>query len=172
MGSLRLAGWHALPSHARRLLMIHLLFGLGYNGMGLMLTALLFGVPERSRAGHTIVVGLGALLTLLPMATIPHWLAAVSSRVALGVCNMMRMPLMQMFAMAQVPQERRSLMSGILNTSGGICLTLVGYLGGALAARHGYRAVFWAGSGVTAAAVLLFALVTRGLIARGDLRRA
>ncbi|MGI6374386.1 MAG: MFS transporter [Anaerolineae bacterium] len=124
-----------------------------------------------SRRG-TIWVGLGASVALLPMAAIPHWLAAVASRIALGVFNMMRMPLMQMFAMAQVPQSRRSLMSGILLTGGGLCLTLVGYLGGQVAAVHGYRAVFWISSAVTAVAVALFAATTRALIAHGLLERA
>jgi len=122
--------------------------------------------------GGTIVVGLGASLALLPMAAIPQWLAAVASRIVLGVFNMMRMPLMQMFAMAQAPQSRRSLMSGILLTGGGLCLTLVGYLGGLLAAARGYRAVFWAAAAVTAVATGVFALVTRALIARGTLERA
>lgn len=119
-----------------------------------------------------ILTSLGMVVTLLPMAGSAHWAAAVFGRVVSSAMYTIRFPLTQMFAMAQVRQSERPLMSAVLFTSAGLCGTALSYAGGRLAASHGYRAVFWASAAISGLAVLLYALVTRLLIARGRLQRA
>ncbi|MGI6374385.1 MAG: MFS transporter [Anaerolineae bacterium] len=124
-----------------------------------------------SRRGD-ILAGLGMTLTLLPMAAFAHWSAAVFSRIVSSALYTIRFPLTQMFAMAQVRQHERPLLSAVLFTSAGLCGTALSFVGGRLAASHGYQAVFWLSAAVSGVAVLLYAVTTRVLIARGRLRRA
>jgi len=124
-----------------------------------------------SRRGD-ILTAAGIAITLLPMAAIAHWSAAVFSRVVSGALNTIRFPLTQMYAMAQVPQEHRPLLSGLLFTGAGLCGSAVSYMGGRLAASQGYRAVFWVSAGVTLISVGLYSLATRVLTRKGYLVRA
>lgn len=124
-----------------------------------------------SRRGD-ILVSYGMALTLVPMALVPNWIAAVLSRIISNALFNIRAPLTQMYAMAQVRQADRPMMSAIIMTGAGLCGTIFSYLGGLLAASHGYRAVFWAGATITGVSTALYALVTRLLIAKGRMQRA
>jgi MFS family permease len=102
-----------------------------------------------SRIGNRRVVmiaAFGSMLSLLPLALIPHWVAAAIGFVGVVAFSWMRYAASVVYFMEQVPRSRRATLSGATEMASGVCFTVLSFGGGFLASLFGYRILFLLGA--------------------------
>ena len=135
--------------------------------IGLLIgTARLLAVPaglvmpllsSRWGNGHTVAFGaFGVALGLLPLALIPHWLAAGIGFMAMTALAAIARSAFIVFAMESVPARWRGAMSGATTMSASVSWAATAYGGGYLIQTMGYRGVFLIGAVLTLAGASLF----------------
>jgi MFS family permease len=116
-----------------------------------------FGKP-----GVVIASTLASAAAILPLALIPRWEAAAISFVGLVGLSWIRYSSSIVYMLELVPPGRRATVSGLSETAGGICFTLITFGGGYMIVLLGYRALFLTAAAVTALSALVFWLAFRG----------
>jgi len=135
--------------------------------IGLLIgTARLLAVPAglvmpllsaRWGTGRTVVLGaLGVALGLLPLALVPHWLAAGLGFMAMTALAAIARSAFIVFTMESVPARWRGTMSGATTMSASVSWGATAYGGGYLIQTMGYRGVFLIGAALTLAGAGLF----------------
>jgi len=135
--------------------------------IGLLIgTARLLAVPAglvmpliSARWGNRRTVAFGAFgvaLGLLPLALIPHWLAAGIGFMAMTALAAIARSAFIVFAMESVPVRWRGAMSGATTMSASVSWAATAYGGGYLIQTMGYRGVFLIGAVLTLAGASLF----------------
>jgi len=118
---------------------------------------------RRSNGWTLMVTTLGMAISLLPLALIPHWVAAGLARLCILVLSAIWMPALQVFQMELVDTGWRSLAYGAVSMAMGLSFGLVSLLGGYVIASAGYRSLFMLGVGLSAASAGLMWGVRRRL---------
>ena len=116
------------------------------------------------------LVSLGAALSLLPLAFIPHWGAAGLGFMGMTALFWIADPTFMVYHQEIVAPGWRPTASGAVNMALGLSFSAMALGGGYLIGALGYRSLFLTGAGVTAAGALLFWAyfrVPRGELARG-----
>jgi MFS family permease len=124
------------------------------------------------RWGHrrlVVIAGLGATLSLLPLALIPAWPAAAAGFIGVVVFSAIRFPAFLVYSMLLVTEAQRPTMSGLSEMTAGLAFAGMAFLGGALITQVGYTALFLVGAGAMASGTVLFAYYFRR--PRGELAR-
>jgi len=107
--------------------------------------------------GRTFVLGsLGMVLSLLPLALIPHWVVAGLGFMGLLAALSITIPAFSIFSQEAVSPGWRGVMSGTTTTALGLSFSTMALGGGYTITALGYRSVFLMGAGLTAAGALLF----------------
>jgi MFS family permease len=112
-----------------------------------------------ARWGHERTIAFGALgvaLSLLPLALIPHWLAAGLGFMAMTALAAIARSAFIVFVMEVVAPRWRAAMSGATTMSASISWAATAYGGGYLVAMLGYRGVFLVGAALTVTGAALF----------------
>jgi len=99
-------------------------------------------------------VGMG--LSLLPLALIPHWLAASLGYMSLTATGAITRPAIGVYQMEIVAADWRPAMSSATTMALGLSWAIVALGGGYLIVRLGYPSLFLASAGLSAAGALLF----------------
>jgi len=120
---------------------------------------------------RTFALGsLGAALSLLPLAFIPHWGAAGLGFMGMTALFWIADPTFMVYHQEIVAPAWRPTASGAVIMALGLSYSAMALAGGYLIGALGYRSLFLTGAGVTAAGALLFWAyfrVPRGELARG-----
>jgi len=119
-----------------------------------------------SRWGNrrTIIWGsLGIAVSMLPLALIPHWGAAGISFIGVTALFAMTTASIRVYSQEIVAPAWRSAMSGASLMAVGLSMAAMALGGGYTIAALGYRSLFLAGAGLTAAGALLFGACFRAL---------
>lgn len=112
-----------------------------------------------ARWGADRIIMLGALgmaISLVPLALIAHWLMASFSFMSLIVLASVARPATMVYQMELIPPGWRAAMSGATTLAVGLSWAGIAWGGGYVIAALGYRSLFLASAGLTAAGVLLF----------------
>lgn len=121
--------------------------------------------PRLSRRwgdGRTLwVTALGAGLSLLPLALVPHWPAVVVGSAGVLALSAMWMPALHAFQMEAAEPRWRSLVYGTLSTAMGLSFASISLLGGYVVAGAGYRTLFALGAAISVAGAGLMWAVLR-----------
>ena len=118
--------------------------------------------------GRTIVLGsLGLALSMLPLALIPHWGAAGLGFMGVAALFSMTTAPIRVYSQEIVSPGWRPAMSGALMMGAGLSTSAMALGGGYAIAALGYRSLFLASAGLTAAGALLFWAYFR--VPRGEL---
>jgi MFS family permease len=130
-----------------------------------MLAALLTPrlASRRSNGWTLMVTTLGLVVSLLPLALIPHWGAAGLSQLGVLVLSAIWMPAFQVFQMELVEPQWRSLSYGAVSMAMGFSFGLVSLLGGYVIAAGGYRSLFTLGVVLTTASSAVIAYIHNSL---------
>ena len=123
--------------------------------------------------GRTIVLGLfGMALGLLPVALIPHWIAASLGFAGFSAMLSVINSAFYVFSQEAVSPDWRPAMSGALTTAQGVSLSALALGGGYAITAIGYRSPFLIAAGLTMAGAFVFWSVflraRRGGLARGS----
>jgi len=114
-------------------------------------------ISARWGTGRTVAFGAcGVALGLLPLALLPHWLAAGIGFMAMTALAAIARSAFIVFAMESVPPRWRGTMSGATTMSASISWAATAYGGGYLVQGIGYRGVFLIGAALTLAGASLF----------------
>jgi MFS family permease len=97
---------------------------------------------RRSNGWIAMMATLGIAVSLVPMATIPHWTAAAASRLVFVVVSAVWLPAVQAFQMERIDPEWRSIGYGALAMAMGSGFGSTSIVGGYIVAAAGYRALF------------------------------
>lgn len=118
--------------------------------------------------GRIIVLGsLGIALSMLPLALIPHWGAAGLGFMGVAALFSMTTAPIRVYSQEIVSPGWRPAMSGALVMGAGLSTSAMALGGGYAIASLGYRSLFLASAGLTAAGALLFWAYFR--VPRGEL---
>lgn len=125
---------------------------------------------RRLGLGGMIIAGtVGMALSMLPLALIPHWLAAAASYMGLIALTAITRPAYIVFTQEIIQPRWRAMMSGATTLAAGSSWAMIALGGGILVALLGYQSLFLVGAGLTLSAALLFALYFR--VPRGEFAR-
>jgi predicted MFS family arabinose efflux permease len=115
---------------------------------------------RRSNGWTLMMTALGTSLCLLPLALLPHWIAASLGSVGIIALAAVWMPAFQVYQMELVAAQWRSLAYGIVSAAMGFTFASISLGGGYLAATWGYRSLFLLGVGMSlfGAALMWFML--------------
>jgi MFS family permease len=141
--------------------------------IGLILAAgRLLGVPAalatasltRRFGNKRVVLGatIGSAISILPLALIPHWSAAAVGFVGLVGLSWIRYAASMVYFLELVPPNRRATVSGVVETAGGLCFTLITFGGGYVIALLGYQTLFLAAMVITLLSAFVFWIGFRG----------
>jgi MFS family permease len=123
---------------------------------------------------RTVVLGpVGAALSLLPLALIPHWGAAGLGFMGVTATSSMTYPAFAVYHQELVPPHRRPTMAGAITTAMGLSGAAVSLGGGYVVAALGYPTFFLIAAGLAAGGALLFWVAIRvpcGEVARTPVR--
>jgi MFS family permease len=103
----------------------------------------------------------GAAASMLPLALIPDWVAAVLGRTGVYAFSSVTDPASSVFQMEVVPPRWRAAMAGVTNTVLGLSWATFALLGGFWVAALGYRALFLGAAVLTSIGTGLFWLYFR-----------
>jgi predicted MFS family arabinose efflux permease len=113
----------------------------------------------RYGAARTVVLASTiTTLSLLPLALVPHWIAAGVGFLGVTAISSMRYPAFMLFAIDQVPPSWRGTLAGSGEFAGGVSFAGMALVGGYLIAAGGFTPLFLLGSGLTLVGTLLFYL--------------
>jgi predicted MFS family arabinose efflux permease len=119
-------------------------------------TAMPFLVARVGKA-KTVLLGNGAMaLCLLPMALIPHWVAAGGGFIGMVMVMSLSRPAFVAFHQESVEPRWRTAMSGAITMVFGLGSAIAAFGGGYLVAATGYRGLFLTGAAVSFAGMLMF----------------
>jgi predicted MFS family arabinose efflux permease len=99
-------------------------------------------VARRSSGWVAMVATLGVAVSLVPLATIPHWAAAGLSRLIFVVVSAVWLPAVQAFQMERIDPEWRSIGYGAMAMAMGSGFGSTSIVGGYVVAAAGYRTLF------------------------------
>lgn len=100
---------------------------------------------RRSNGWIAMMATLGVALSLVPLATIPHWAAAGLSRLMFVIVSAIWMPAVQAFQMERIDPEWRSMGYGAVAMAMGSGFGSTSIAGGYIIAAAGYRPLFGLG---------------------------
>jgi MFS family permease len=117
---------------------------------------------------YRVVVGtsFGTAISLLPLALIPHWMAATLGRLGSYALSSISDPALSVYQMEIVPPRWRTTMAGATSMALGLSWTALAFGGGYLIAGMGYHALFLTAAVLTTAGTLLFWGYFRGARSR------
>jgi predicted MFS family arabinose efflux permease len=98
----------------------------------------------------------GIALSLMPVAFVPHWSAALLSFMGVVALTAVRIPAFLVYSMEAVAPEHRALMSGANEMANGLGFAIIGLGGGHIITAFGYRPLFLLSACLTAAGTLIF----------------
>jgi Na+/melibiose symporter-like transporter len=105
----------------------------------------------------TVLFGSAArALCLLPLALLPHWLAAGGGFVGVVMLASFSRPVFTEYQQESVPPRWRAAMSGATTMAAGLSWAVASFGGGFLVAAIGYRALFLVGSALSLVGVGMF----------------
>jgi predicted MFS family arabinose efflux permease len=114
-------------------------------------------IVARWGKGRTVALGaLGVALSVLPLALVPHWLAAGLGLVSMTALAAVARSALIVFAMEAVAPRWRAAMSGATTMSASVSWAATAYGGGYLISKMGYRGVFLVGAASTVVGAALF----------------
>jgi predicted MFS family arabinose efflux permease len=116
-----------------------------------------------------VASSLGMALSLLPLALVPHLLAAGFGLMGVLALAAIARPVITVFQMEIVSPAWRAAMSGAGLMAVGLGQAVVAISGGYIIVALGYRSLFLTGAGLTAAGALLFWACFR--VPRGEFAR-
>jgi len=125
---------------------------------------------RRSNGWTLLMTTLGVAISLVPLALVPHWVAAGLAQVGVLVLSAIWMPALQVFQMELVEAKWRSLAYGAVSMSMGFSFGVVSLLGGYVVAAGGYRTLFTLGVGLTVISTVVMWRI-RGPLDAGSLAR-
>jgi MFS family permease len=113
---------------------------------------------------YRVILGgtLGVSASMLPLALIPHWGAAILGRIGVYAVSSISDSALWVYQMELVPRRWRPTMSGVASLALGLSWSALAFGGGYVITWLGYRTLFLVAAGLTAAGVLLFWAVFRG----------
>jgi MFS family permease len=114
-----------------------------------------------SSAWALSVTSVGVAVSLLPLALIPNWFAAGLGRVGMLGLGAVWLPVLQVYQMELVAEQRRSLAYGILSTMMGFGFASVSLAGGYVVAERGYQPLFLLGAGMCLLGATTMAVMRR-----------
>ena len=140
--------------------------------IGLLIgTAQLLGAPVAlavpriaKRWGKLTIIFVGIMgiaICLVPLALIPHWIAAGIGLTGVLALGSLLRPAFNIYSQELVTQEWRSIMSGSILTSVAIGTSAMTFAGGYLIKFYGYLSLFLTGAALSLAAGLTLWLLTR-----------
>jgi MFS family permease len=109
----------------------------------------------------TARASLGVALSLLPLALIPHWLAAGLGLAGMLVLGGIMNTAYHVYTQESVAPPWRPAMQAAITMAGGVTSALVAFMGGRLIPTYGYAVFFSIGAGITVAGALLLAAHAR-----------
>jgi MFS family permease len=98
----------------------------------------------------------GSALSMLPLALVPYWPAALLGRMGISACASITFPALNVFQMEVVAARWRSRMCGTVNMAKQISWMILSLGGGYMITALSYRALFLLGMTVTVLGTLLF----------------
>jgi MFS family permease len=108
-----------------------------------------------------IVASGGIVLCVLPLALIPHWLAAEAGFLGLIAMAAIGRSAMTTYQMDMVPPRWRSMMSASATTGVGLSWSSLSLAGGYAIASVGYPVIFLSGAACTIVGVLIYTFFVR-----------
>ncbi|MEZ4679396.1 MAG: hypothetical protein R2932_34765 [Caldilineaceae bacterium] len=124
---------------------------------------------ERHGDGWTLMAAsLGTAVSLLPLALIPHWAAAGTSRLGALALAAIWMPALQVFQMELVDPRWRTVTYGIVSMAMGCAYASVGFIGGRVVTAWGYNSLF----GLTLSMTLLGSALMWGMLRNARFRHS
>jgi len=120
-------------------------------------------VARWGKARCLILVTLCTAVSLLPLAAIPHWVAAGFSFVGMMMLFSITSPAMSVYSQESVLPDWQAAVAGAVNMAAGLGPAIAAMGGGYAIGALGYRSVFWAGAGLTATGALLLWACSRVL---------
>jgi MFS family permease len=131
-----------------------------------MSTAQLLGAPaamaaplviaRRGRAGTVGLAFLGLVLSLLPMALVPHWFVASLGLACFKAMLSLMSPAFILLCQEAVPPGWRPAMSGAITMGQGVSMSALALSGGYAIAAFGYRSPFSIAAALAVAGGVLF----------------
>ena len=103
---------------------------------------------RRSNGWILMVTTLGIGLSLLPLALLPHWVAAGLGNLGVMALAAIWLPAFQAYQMEWVSNRWRSLAYGIVSMAMGFTFASVSLAGGYITAEWGYSSLFLLGAGM------------------------
>jgi len=114
-------------------------------------------LAARIGKGKTILLGNAAMaLCLLPLALLPHWLAAGGGFIGIMMLASFSRPAFLAFQQESVRPRWRTAMSGATGTTSGLGFAAAALGGGYLVTAAGYRGLFLVGAAVSLVGILMF----------------
>jgi MFS family permease len=98
----------------------------------------------------------GIALSLMPVALVPHWSAAMLSFMGVVALTAVRIPAFLVYSMQAIAPEHRALMSGANEMANGLGFAIIGLGGGHIITAFGYRPLFLLSACLTAVGTLVF----------------
>ncbi len=114
-----------------------------------------------SSAWTLSVTSVGLAISLLPLALIPNWFAAGLGRVGILALTAIWLPVLQVYQMELVEDERRSLAYGIFSAVMGFGFASISLAGGYIVAERGYQSLFLLGAGMCLLGAALMAVIRK-----------
>jgi MFS family permease len=114
-----------------------------------------------SSAWTLSVTSVGIAISLLPLALIPNWFAAGLGRVGILALTAIWLPVLQVYQMELVEDERRSLAYGIFSAVMGFGFASISLAGGYIVAERGYQSLFLLGAGMCLLGAALMAVIRK-----------
>jgi MFS family permease len=107
--------------------------------------------------GRTFIIGaLGTGLVLLPLALIPHWIAAGISFMGVIALASITRPTINVYMMEIIAPDWRVMIASATGMAAGLSWAAIALGGGRIIAALGYRSLFLLGIGLTIIGALLF----------------
>jgi MFS family permease len=123
---------------------------------------------RRSNGWTLMVTTAGTAVSLMPLALLPHWLAAGLGRLGVSALAAIWLPALQVFQMEAVESQWRSLAYGAVSTAMALSFASVSIAGGYIASAAGYGSLFLVGAGLSVAGtVVMWATLKRRAEDRG-----
>lgn len=114
-------------------------------------------IAARWGRDRAILLGFfGVILSLMPLALIPHWGAAGLGFIGVRALGTIRNPALSVYGMEMVKPRWRTAMSGAMTMAFGLGISAMALGGGYIIAALGYRYLFLTGAGLTTIGGLIY----------------
>jgi predicted MFS family arabinose efflux permease len=111
---------------------------------------------RRGNASVVVWASLGSTLCMLPLALIPHWLAAGVGFMGVISLSSLRYSAFLVYSMELVTPDWRSTMSGAGEMAAGFSFALMALTGGYIITASGYHTLFLIGASLSLGGTLMF----------------